>query len=149
MEKKVYELKVNETLEHVMPPLQEMELKLLTESLLTEGCRDDLVVWNGTVIDGHNRYRICRENNIPFSYKEEEFDDEAAAKRWIIKNQLARRNIPDFVRCELVLPMEEELKAEAKKRQGWRKADADVLPNLVEGKGIVNVVLFCLTIGVI
>ena len=29
MEKKVYELKVNETFEHVMPPLQEMELKLL------------------------------------------------------------------------------------------------------------------------
>ena len=135
MEKKVYELKISEALERVMPPLQELELKLLTNSLLTEGCRDPLVVWDGVIVDGHNRYRICVENNIPFSYVEMEFKDEAAARIWIIKNQLSRRNVPDFVRCEMVLPLEPELRAEGKKRQGWRKAGADVLPNLVEGKG--------------
>ena len=135
MEKKVYELKTSEALEHVMPPLQELELKLLTESILSDGCRDPLVVWKGLIVDGYNRYRICVENNIPFTYVEKEFADEAAARIWIIKNQLSRRNVPDFVRCELVLPLETELRADAKKRQGWRKADADVLPNLVEGKG--------------
>lgn len=65
MEKQVYELKISESLEHVMPPLQEVELNLLTQSLLTEGCRDPLVVWNGVIIDGHNRYRICREEQHP------------------------------------------------------------------------------------
>lgn len=135
MEKKVYELKISDDLEHVMPPLQSMELDLLTKSLLDEGCRDPLVVWNGTVVDGHNRYRICREKQIPFQFVEMEFTDVAAAKMWIIRNQLARRNVPDFVRCEMVLPLEAELKAEAKKRQGWRRADSDLLPNLVEGKG--------------
>ena len=120
MEKKAYDLQINETLAHVMPPLQETELMLLTKSLLTEGCRDPLVVWDRTIIDGHNRYRICRENSIPFSYVEMSFPDEAAARRWIIRNQLARRNVPDYVRCEMVLPLEEELKAEAKKRQGQR-----------------------------
>ena len=113
MEKGLYELTINESLENVMPPLQEMELKLLEDSLLSEGCRDPLVVWNDVIVDGHNRYRICRENNIPFSYVEMEFKDEGAAKLWIIRNQLARRNVPDFVRCELVLPLEDELKAEA------------------------------------
>ena len=134
MEKKVYELKINETLERVMPPLQELELKLLTESLLKEGCRDKLVVWNGTIIDGHNRYRICREHNIPFSYKEEEFDDEAAAKMWIISNQIGRRNLSAFVKCELVLPMEAELKAEAKKRQGQRNDLKNIVPSLTRSE---------------
>ncbi len=127
MEKKVFQLKISETLEHAMPPLQKMEMSLLTQSLLSEGCRDPLVVWNGTIVDGHNRYRICQENQIPFSYIEKEFQDEAEAKKWIIRNQLARRNVPDFVRCELVLPLEEDLKAEAKKRQGQRN-DLDNIP---------------------
>lgn len=130
MEKQVYELKISESLEHVMPPLQEVELNLLIQSLLAEGCRDPLVVWNGMIIDGHNRYRLCRENNIPFTYIEMDFEDEEAAKKWIIRNQLARRNVPDFVRCELVLPLEEELKAEAKKRQGQRNDIRNIPPNL-------------------
>ena len=131
MEKRLYELKINEALEHVMPPLQEMELTLLTQSLLTEGCRDSLVIWKetGELVDGHNRYRICQENNIPFKYIDMSFEDETAAKHWIIKNQLSRRNVPPFVRCELVLPLEEELKAEAKKRQ-IRKPTDSVVPTL-------------------
>ena len=117
MEKSLYNLEIDEGLEKVMPPLSELELELLTESLISEGCRDPLVVWNGKIIDGHNRYRICQENRIPFEYVEKEFDDLPDARLWIIRNQLARRNVPDYVRIELVLPLEAELKAEAKKRQ--------------------------------
>lgn len=120
MEKKVYELKISETLEHVMPQLSVLELDLLQKSLLSEGCRDPLVVWDGVLVDGHNRFRICQKHQIPFSYIEMEFESEDEAKIWIIKNQLARRNVSDYVRCELVLPLEEALKAEAKKRQGTR-----------------------------
>lgn len=60
------------------------------------------------------------------------FEDETAAKHWIIKNQLSRRNVPPFVRCELVLPLEEELKAEAKKRQGQRNDLSNIVPNLAQ-----------------
>ena len=123
MEKKVYELKISKTLEHVMPPLSELELHLLQESLLSEGCREPLVVWDGVLIDGHNRFRICQEHQIPFSYIEMEFKSEDEAKIWIIKNQLARRNVTAYVRCELILPLEAALKAEAKKRQVRKPAD--------------------------
>ena len=131
--KGLHELKINEALENVMPPLQEMELSLLTKSLLDEGCRDPLVVWKetGELVDGHNRYRICWENNIPFEYVEQSFETEAQARMWIIRNQLARRNVPDFVRCELVLPLEAELKAEAKKRKIRKPANSEV-PNLAQ-----------------
>ena len=122
MEKKVYDLQTSEKLANVMPGLQDAEQELLTQSLLKEGCRDALVVWNGIIVDGNNRYRICRQYNIPFAYIEMDFDSEEKARLWIIRNQLARRNLPDFVKCELVLPFEAELKAEAKKRQGQRNA---------------------------
>lgn len=140
--KKVYELKINKDLEQVMPQLQEMEMELLTKSLLAEGCRDPLVVWEGRgeLVDGHNRYRICRENSIPFEYVEMPFEDETAAKKWIIRNQLARRNVPAFVRCELVLPLEDELKAEAKKRQGQRTDLKDIVPDLKQSRKPVRTI---------
>ena len=103
MEKKVYELAINETLEHVMPPLQEMKLNLLTKSILSDGCREPLLVWNGMVVDGHNRYRICREHHIPFYIIEIDFANQGEAIAWIIKNQIGRRNLTPFQRCEMVL----------------------------------------------
>ncbi|MDO4196980.1 MAG: hypothetical protein Q4D33_12645 [Prevotellaceae bacterium] len=51
MEKKVSELKINKALENAMPPLQEMELNLLSRSLMEEGCRDPLVTWDGVIVD--------------------------------------------------------------------------------------------------
>ena len=120
MEKKVYELKTSEALEHVMPPLQKEELELLTGSLLAEGCRDPLVVWNGVLVDGHNRYRICVSNHIPFTYVQMDFANQTEAMLWIVKNHIGRRNLSPFQKCEMVLPLETELKAEAKRHQGWR-----------------------------
>ena len=120
MKKQLYFLKINPALQSVMPPLQNNEMELLTQSLLEEGCREPLVIWNGMLVDGHNRYRICHEYDIPFAVVEMEFSDLGAAITWSIRNQIARRNLTPFQRCEMVLPFEAELKAEAKKRQGAR-----------------------------
>ena len=115
MEKKLYPLKVDNELATLIPPLQDVEQKMLTESILANGCEMPLVVWNGIIVDGHNRYRICVENNIPFATEEKEFESKDAVKVWIIRNQLGRRNLQDFQRCELVLPLEELLKSEAER----------------------------------
>lgn len=73
--------------------LRSDEYQALKESILAYGCRDPLVVWNGTLIDGHNRYKICTENNIPFQVVEMSFNSREDVKDWIVLNQLARRNI--------------------------------------------------------
>ena len=115
-------MKINETLENVMPPLEDRELDILTQSILKEGCRDPLVVWKetGEIVDGHNRYRICKEYAIPFKVKEISFSNKGDAIAWAIKNQIGRRNLTAFQRCEMIFPFEATLRAEAKKRQGWR-----------------------------
>ena len=111
MEKKLYDLVIDEELEHVMSPLSDIELELLTESLLSEGCRDPLVVWKGKIVDGHNRYRICQENNIPFTYIEIEFQSLSEAIVWILRNQLLKRNLNDYQKCEIVVRYEDDIQA--------------------------------------
>ena len=132
-EKRLYELTISPKFEKALPPLQEAELSQLREKLLTEGCRDALVVFHGTLIDGHSRYRICHECGIPFNIMEMEFDDEDAALLWIVENQLSRRNVSDFAKCELVLPLEPKIRAEAKKRQ-IRKSVKPILAEQTESK---------------
>lgn len=91
-------LKINEELRSLIPPLQGEEKKLLENSLVEEGCRDSLIIWDGTIIDGHNRYELCTKNNISFEVKEMNFNDLSEAKNWMIDNQLARRNLTDSQR---------------------------------------------------
>ncbi len=123
MEKKLYELVVDEELERVAPPLAENELEILKADILEHGCKFPLIVWGDTIVDGHNRYRICKEEGIPFGIEQMDFTDKTEAKLWIIKNQLGRRNLTDFQRCEMVLPLEEVIRAEAKKRMSSKLRD--------------------------
>ena len=117
MEKKVYDLTVDPELESVAPPLAESELEILKEDILANGCQIPLIVWGETIVDGHNRYRICKEEGIPFGIEQMEFENLTAAKLWIVRNQLGRRNLTEFQRCELIYPFETELKDIAEKRR--------------------------------
>lgn len=100
-----------------IPPLSEAELSILTESLKAEGCRESLLVWNGLLIDGHNRYAICTEYDIPFKTSEVHFASRTDALVWIKKNQLGRRNLTDYQRAEIALSLKEDLAKLARERQ--------------------------------
>ena len=80
-----------------MRRLTEDERSLLEASIIAEGVRDPLVVWrrNGELVllDGHHRYEIAQRHGISFEVMELSFPDLAAAKRWVIRNQLGRRNL--------------------------------------------------------
>jgi hypothetical protein len=76
-------------------PLNDEEYERLETSLIDEGCRDPLVVWNDILIDGHNRYEICEKFGIDYDTVEMEFESEEEATYWIDKNQLSRRNLTD------------------------------------------------------
>ena len=79
-----------------IPPLTATERSHLESLLLGEGCREPLVVWaeEGILIDGHNRYEICQAHRIPFQVVGRSFPDREAVLRWMIANQLGRRNLP-------------------------------------------------------
>ena len=95
-------LRIDPELRALIPPLTEEEKRLLEESIVSEGCRDPLVVWGDVLIDGHNRYDICTRRDVPFRVVQREFADKHEAKDWIIRNQLGRRNLTPEQRSYLI-----------------------------------------------
>lgn len=124
--------KISEQFRGLIPPLTPEEYQNLKQSLLNEGCRDALVVWGDTILDGHNRFEICTENNIPFSTVGMAFDNDNEAKMWIIKNQFARRNLTPYQRSTLALEMEGVFREQAKERQGIRVDIQEICPESYE-----------------
>lgn len=96
------------------------EYRGLEESILSEGCRDALVLWGDTLIDGHNRYSICKKHDIPFKTIQREFTDRNTAIEWIILNQFGRRNLPAHERARLALRLKPMIAERAKANQGER-----------------------------
>lgn len=100
----------------IIPPQSEDERAGLEASLLAEGCRDALVVWQGhnILVDGHHRYAICTQHGIPFQTVEREFASREDVIVWMVDNQLARRNVNLYNRSELALRKEAAIAEKAK-----------------------------------
>lgn len=107
-------LQINKEFKELIPPLSADEYKQLEENILTDGCREPLVIWNSTIVDGHNRYNICTENDIPFDTVEKNFNGREEVIHWIILNQFGRRNLTVVQRSELALRLKPILKEKAK-----------------------------------
>lgn len=116
-------VKIDLEFKNLIPPLTEEERKGLEESLLKEGCRDALVLWGDTLIDGHNRYEICKMHNIPFETVQREFFNRQAAIEWIILNQFGRRNLPIHERARLALRLKPVIAERAAERMLAGKSD--------------------------
>ncbi len=88
-------LTIDPEFEGKIPPLREEELEQLEENILADGVViNPLIVWDGVIVDGHNRYRILQKHpEIQFTTYEKKFTDRYAAIAWICKNQLGRRNL--------------------------------------------------------
>ena len=95
-------LMIDREFQSLIRPLYKNEYLQLEANLIIDGCREPIVVWNGIIIDGHNRYRICQEHEIPFPVEEKSFDCREEAIAWICANQLGRRNLSEETRRFLI-----------------------------------------------
>jgi len=88
---------ISAELESFLPSTTEDEKKALRHSLKSEGCLQPLTVWaeEQVLVDGHNRYRICVDEGIPFTVLERNFPGLEAVKEWMLLQQLCRRNLSD------------------------------------------------------
>lgn len=112
-----HELNVDEEFKSLIPPLTDDERARLEKSIIADGVRDPIITWNGTIIDGHNRYAICKKHDIGFRTIEREFESRDAAKLFIISNQLSRRNLPVAAIGLLKLEEKEIVARQARERQ--------------------------------
>jgi len=128
-------MKINEDLKKLIQPLSIEEKEILTQSIKHEGCRDALVVWDDTLIDGHNRYEICTAFDIPFNTINKEFENIEEAKQWMINNQLGRRNLTDGWKYELIQVKKALLIEKGREKQ--KTSTGGITPQLLPtmGKG--------------
>jgi protein subunit release factor B len=95
---------VKEELKAYIDPLTADEHDALERSILAEGCRDALVLWNDVLVDGHNRYGICQKHDLPFqTVQNTRFQSMDDVHLWMIEQHLGRRSVSDFQRGVLAL----------------------------------------------
>lgn len=95
---------VLEELKAYIDPLTADEYEALERSLLAEGCRDALVLWNDILVDGHNRYGICQKHGLPFNtVQNTRFQSMEDVHLWMIEQHLGRRSVSDYQRGVLAL----------------------------------------------
>lgn len=106
------DLKIDPEFRDKIPPLTDAEFEQLRENILADGeVYEPICIWNGTIVDGHNRYKIVQEHpEIPYRTKEMQFADKWEAFEWMYKKQLGRRNLTDEQRTVLIGKMYEARK---------------------------------------
>jgi hypothetical protein len=115
---------VNEELKAYIDPLTADEHDALERSILAEGCRDALVLWGDVLVDGHNRYGICRKHGLPFqTVQNTRFQSIEDVHLWMIDQHLGRRSISDYQRGVLAL-RKREIVAERRTRAATVPAPA-------------------------
>ena len=126
-------IEIKEEFKKLIPALTAEEFKQLEENILKDGIRDPLVLWNGYLIDGHNRYQIAFKHGLEYKTIDKEFKDESQVKEWMILNQFGRRNLNIYQRNVLALQLEEVFSVKAKEQQGKR---TDLLATLPKSEPI-------------
>ena len=132
------ELIIDKEFEELLPVLTPDESKNLEQSILKNGLLDPIKIWEEPktgrfiIIDGHNRYRILKKNNISLNYWDykiiyaDELPTRDDVKRWMLEQQLGRRNLSDIEKYEIVQKFKSVFEQKAKQNQS------------LGGKGLAN-----------
>lgn len=142
------ELRIDPEFEGKIPPLTAEEFRQLEENILTDGIViNPLIIWNGVIVDGHNRFHIIeRHPEIQYTTHEKQFDDRYAVIAWICKNQLGRRNLTPEQKKYLIGKQYEAEKSSHGAKNGFRgnqhtslvKGQNDHLPEMTTRERIAK-----------
>ena len=125
-------IQIDEELENLLPKLEVEKYNLLKADIIKNGCINPIIVCNGLIVDGHNRYRICKENNIEFKTKEMNFANKQEAMIWAWTTQKARRNVDDGTLFKIAEKFRPYYEQKAKEQQ-----------RLSQGRGIKKGFIEC------
>jgi ParB-like chromosome segregation protein Spo0J len=120
----INDIVVDEEFDSLLPELSSEEKLELSKSIEKDGFTDPIIVWlnHGTIVDGHNRFRIWKQfhehdqNRVP-DIIEKAFKDRDDVKEFMLRHQLARRNLTDASRVAVTLLLKPFLEKKASKNQ--------------------------------
>lgn len=91
------EPKIDKEFEALCNPLTPEERNLLETNIERDGLIEPISIWShdGSILDGHNRFDICKSLRIEYATKAIDAETRSDAINWIIAKQLGRRNVTD------------------------------------------------------
>lgn len=94
------ELKIDNELRNLLPPLTDEEYKQLEKNIVENGFDKNFPImeWHGFIVDGHNRYSICKKHNIKPVIGTLAYDTKEEVMEWMLDIQLGRRNLSPIQR---------------------------------------------------
>ena len=116
---KMKELKIDPELRDLLPPLTDEEYKQLEKNIVENGFDKNfpIMVWHDFVVDGHNRYEICRKHKINFVYGTLAYETKEEVMEWMLDIQLGRRNLSPIQRIAIAEKYRPIYEKQAKERQ--------------------------------
>lgn len=133
------ELKIDPELRDLLPPLTSEGYKQLEKNIVENGFDRNFPImeWQGFIVDGHNRYDICKKHHIEpiigtLAYKTKE-----EVMEWMLDIQLGRRNLTPIQKIAITEKYRPIYEKQAKENQSKAVSEANknrnnpYLPNLV------------------
>jgi len=113
------ELKINKEYEKILPKLSAEEYEALKESISEQGLLYPIIInQDNEILDGHNRYKACKETGVELKTQVKEFTDKLVEKRFVIETNLKRRHLNAYQKVEMGMVLWEIEKELAKQRHG-------------------------------
>ncbi len=94
------ELKIDPELRDLLPPLTNEEYKQLEKNIIENGFDKNFPImeWHGFIVDGHNRYSICKKYDIDYVVGTLAYETKVEVMEWMLDIQLGRRNLSPIQR---------------------------------------------------
>ena len=111
-------LRLNPVYEKMLPLMSQEEFEQLKESIRTEGQHYPIIASEELeVLDGHHRFRACRELGVEPDFEVKHFESKLLEKKFVIEANLRRRHLNNFQLVELAVPLLEIEKVLSKDQQ--------------------------------
>lgn len=137
------ELKIDPELRDLLPPLTDEEYKQLEKNIVENGFDKNFPImeWHGYVVDGHNRYKICKEHNITdYVVGTLAYETKEEVMEWMLDIQLGRRNLSPIQRIAITEKYRPIYEKQARENQlsGLKQNQSTVSVNLPKRIDSIN-----------
>ena len=85
----------------IQPLVREQYLRLEAD-IVRNGCHDPVKLWQGILVDGLNRIRICKSHKLSYQTEDLTFNDRNEVIAYIASIQLLRTDVPEETRRYLI-----------------------------------------------
>ena len=99
---------------NIFPMMTDAELEQLKDDIVINGQLDPVILYEGKILDGRNRWKVCTELGLVINYDQYQGDNPLS---FVISKNLHRRHLDASQRAMIATDVKPLLEVEARKRQ--------------------------------